>query len=188
MTKWEIAPLHKVALFLFPKFKRLSILPISIASDVPQLVREMLRQMRFRNGHARTVTVSDHQYTDVDAYQPSSSKQRRIGNADQFAFDLDHYLDQPEECADDIESEVTRYMQADFSSQDQFFAKDQVGSFSILKFWHEQKQYLFPCVAELARYILSTPCSSAASERLFSCAGRDAGCMKNDEIGLGVIH
>ena len=62
----------------------------------------MVRQTRFKNCHARTFTVSDHQYIDVVAYQPRSSKHRRIENAYEFAFDLDHYLDQPEEFEDDI--------------------------------------------------------------------------------------
>ena len=62
-------------------------------------------------------------------------------------------------------------MTADFSDQEQYYTKDCVGAFNILKFWNEQKQS-FPNFAKFARCILSIPCSSAASERLFSCAGR----------------
>ena len=142
-------------------------MPSHCAIEVPQLVNNLLLQCRFRNTLADRLQ-DNHRY-NIDVCRPTSSKHPRFDN--EFALDVDDYVDQPAECSNQLNSEISKYVTADFSDQEQYYIKDCVGAFNILKFWNEQKQS-FRNLAKLARCILSIPCSSAASEQLFSCAGR----------------
>ena len=108
----------------------------------------------------------DHAYVNL---QPTSSK--RLQYNDELALDLDAYVDHPPEIPEGDEVEIWQYINDNFSGKEDFYSKDQVESFDILKFWNSQKQ-TFPNLSRLACCILAIPCSSAASEHLFSCAGR----------------
>ena len=53
----------------------------------------------------------------------------------------------------------------------------------ILKWW-KNHQSILPNLAELAKSVLTIPCSSAKSERVFSCAGNIATKKKKDCLQL----
>ena len=67
--KWNDFDLHKVALFCFPKFKSLSVLPASMKEEVIQLVQSMLSDPKFNKDDVDDYTatsqgtsVADHNY------------------------------------------------------------------------------------------------------------------------------
>ena len=155
---------HKVALFLFPKFKSMSILPSFCHGHVHDLVRRLLQTQDFSG--AQSDATSDHCYVT----EPSTKK-RKSDHVEHksYALQLDEYVDkvQDRDCTD----EVARYVEADFSFNDSASCKDHVVDFHVLKFWEEQK-VSYPKLAKLARWILAIPPSSASSERVFSCSGR----------------
>ena len=157
--KWPQLGLFKLALFCFPKFKSLSILPVSEREEVVHEVYATLSEL-ISNEEASTSTalsINDHSYGVLQ------SKRKKVD----YALDVSGFEDEPPK---DENDEVMKYMAADFSADD-YYSELHVGNFDILKFWDQQK-FVFPKLSKLAHYLLSIPCSSAASERLFSCAGR----------------
>ena len=145
--KWLDMDLHKVALFCFPKFKSLSILPTtSMRKDVIELVQRMLLDPKFADDNViATIIVDDHNYETANKRSKTD-----------YAMDFCDFAD--------------KYLHADFSGED-FDADGHIGNFDVIKFWKEKTNQC-PKLAKLARYVLSIPCSSAASERIFSCASR----------------
>ena len=155
--KWIDFDLHKVALFCFPKFKSLSILPVAMQSDVIRLVQSMLHDPKFGDDDVTTTSAADdHSY--------ETAKRRKTD----YALDFGDFADAPND--EEVSDEITKYLHADFSEED-FDAEGHIGNFDVLKFWKE-KSAQYPKLAKLARYVLSIPCSSAASELIFSCASR----------------
>ena len=68
--KWQDTSFHKVALFLFPKFKSMSILPSSCHGHVHDLVRRLLQTQDFSG--AQSDATSDHCYVT----EPSTKKRK----------------------------------------------------------------------------------------------------------------
>nr|CAB3236372.1 uncharacterized protein zf(bed)-1 [Phallusia mammillata] len=158
-SKWPSLDTYKIALFLFPKFKSLSVLPVECAVEVPNLVREKLDvNQSSSNSGFQPMLSSDHTYQNV------TQKKRKFD----FALDFNDYADTPN--TEQTYDEVTKYIHADFSSECTTGA-NHLGGFDVIKFWNQQSS-LFPKLAKFAKSVLSTPCSSASSERVFSCAAR----------------
>ena len=118
------------------------------------LVRSMLEEDALHSGSERS---SLHQ--DDHCYQESKRSKT------DYALDLDDYAD-----VDHDLDEISKYVGSNFSSME-YHAEGCIGGFDVIKFWHDQSS-AFPKLSKLARQIFSIPCSSASSERVFSCAGR----------------
>jgi len=162
-NKWPDTDFHKIALFLFPKFKSMSILHPSCVEHVHNLVRRMLRREDFIMSELKT--NANHCYCSE---QPPAKKNK--GSHDKpYAWELSEYVDLPSD--HDNSDEVSRYIAADFSFNDSASCQDHIGGCNVLKFWQEQK-VSYPKLAKLARWILSIPASSTSSESVFSCTGR----------------
>ena len=165
--KWIDYKLYKIALFLFPKFKSMSILTETNAQGVPDMVRLMLKEKNFQ------LSVDNEVSTEADCtihLAPPHKKPKMCLGVD-YALELNEYADTIPECDTD---EVTRYIQANFSSEASASQKHHFGGggADVFKFWMEN-QSTYPKLSKLARWVLSVPASSASSERVFSCACRD---------------
>ena len=164
--KWIDYKLYKIALFLFPKFKSMSILTETNAQGVPDMVRLMLKEKNFQ------LSVDNEVSTEADCtiHLAPRHKKPKMCLGVEYALELNEYADTVPECDTD---EVTRYIQANFSSEASASQKHHSGGGGgdVLKFWMEN-QSTYPKLSKLARWVLSVPASSASSERVFSCAGR----------------
>ena len=126
--------------------------------DVIELVQRMLLDPKFSDDNViATISVDDHNYETANKRSKTD-----------YAMDFCNFADEPNDEAGS--DEITKYLHADFSGED-FDADGHIGNFDVLKFWKE-KTNQYPKLAKLARYVLCIPCSSAASERIFSCASR----------------
>ena len=80
--KWNDFDLHKVALFCFPKFKSLSVLPASMKEEVIQLVQSMLSDPKFNKDDVDDYTATS-QGTSVADHNYQKAKRRKTD----FALD-----------------------------------------------------------------------------------------------------
>ena len=117
--------LYKVALFCFPKFKSLSILPIaSMRNDVLKRVKSMLSDPKFGDSEVvATISTDDHHY-----------EKAKCSKTD-YAMDFGDFADEPND--EETSDEITKYLYADFSGED-FGAEGHINNFDVLKFWKEK--------------------------------------------------
>lgn len=181
--KFSTGIYHKVAVFLCPMFKKLSVFPEESRSQVLSAVRQFISDFpeppelptsscTVRPGDKRTMesqAKSDHAYVPV------------AKRANRFAEFEDH-----DETIDERDDEVAVYMMTNFS-----YPAEQ--SFDPLMFWRDNSKQ-FPKLAHVARGVFSCPASSSASERAFSLAGfiyskRRGGHMNSSTLeALSFLH
>jgi hAT family C-terminal dimerisation region len=155
--KFKPDKMHYAALFLHPNFKSLRMLTILQRVQATTLIDTLFREEERRQAAVDASVVNARAGTpEVD--DPPIVQQNGLG---QFAEFMD-VVNATDEVQPD---ELVRYTEMKAPSVD----ADQ--GIDILLFWKEH-QNEFPLLAKVARRILAIPASSAASERLFSRAGR----------------
>ena len=142
--KWIDYNLYKIALFLFPKFKSMSILTKAGAQDVPSVVRSILKEENFRS-LVDNETNFEHCYNSQLALPCKMSK--TCSGAD-YVLELNEYADAAPEYEID---EVEKYILVDFSGDAiaNPSQKEHTGGFDILNFWKEH-QIKYPKLSKLA--------------------------------------
>lgn len=187
--KLVIGTYHKVAIFLCPMFKKLSMFPENMRAEVLNCVRQAIEDLpdppcnadqkqptavgKAGVGEKRKppseLTLGDHEYTGP------------MKKANKFAEFEDN-----EDINHDNEDEVAVYISTNFS----YPAEE---SFNPLLFWKDNAKQ-FPKLAHVARCIFACPAASSASERAFSLAGviyskRRGGTMNRETLeALCFLH
>ena len=159
-NKFEITPLHKLALFLNPKFKSLN----AFKEDEKVMIKKLASD--YISSLVPSINVcSDSIGEDDHSYAPPS-KVRIVSNIDDEFFEWQDDTEHKES-----NSEVENYVKAVF--EDEFtnscFVQDRL---DLLKFWSSTTlKTKYPKLSRVALGILSIPASSSSSERSFSLAG-----------------
>jgi hypothetical protein len=147
VQKIKVNILHKVALFLWPKFNKLRMMsPVDIA-EVHAHVRTLLLSVE----EDAAATVSAMSST---GFTPPAARPR-------MDSDFAEWENQDDDNEPD-EDEVAMYNSQRHTMDDDRY---------LLKWW-KVNGLVYPKLARLARSILCIPASSSSSERVFSAAGR----------------
>ena len=150
-------PLHKVALFLNPKFKSMAALDNPEREEVIALVKCLLQILKM----PACVQRNDHTYAPPPAKIP-----RQFSIDDEF----DEWQDISGTRSD--EHEVDRYKSIVFEESDTNKFLGETRELDLLKFWSSTSmKEKFPRLSCIALGVLSIPASSSSSERAFSCSG-----------------
>lgn len=164
--KLVIGTYHKVAIFLCPMFKKLTMFPEDMRANVLNCVRQAIGDLpdppcnpdqeqpatvgKIGVGEKRKppsdLTLGDHEYTGP------------MKNVNNFAEFEDN-----DDISHDDEDEVAVYISTSFSYPGE-------ESFNPLVFWKDNSKR-FPKLAHVARCVFACPAASSASERAFSLAG-----------------
>uniref|UniRef100_A0AAV2K1C2 HAT C-terminal dimerisation domain-containing protein n=1 Tax=Knipowitschia caucasica TaxID=637954 RepID=A0AAV2K1C2_KNICA len=155
MKKIQIQPVHKIAIFLWPKFNQLRMFTLAERSDIQQQVRIQIN--RFRTGEdARRQEQSTQSGSGAVAAAAGPAPKRRA---------LAEFEDAWENVR--VDNEDTDEIQVYLSLNPTMEADGR----DLLSWW-KQHETTLPLLARLARMVFSVPASSSSSERAFSAAGR----------------
>lgn len=143
LQKIKVNMLHKVALFLWPKFNKLRMKSPEEISEVHTHVRTLLLPMD-----------EDAAAAGSTGFTPPAARPRT--DSDFAEWENQDQDNEPEE------DEVAVY-----NSQRHTMDDDR----DLLKWW-KVNELIYPKLARLARSVLCIPASSSSSERVFSAAGR----------------
>ena len=162
--KFLIFPIHKLALFLNPKFKSLRILSPSEKAEVHNLARSLISHLSDSEAlpNASASNSSHLQQQNDHTYMPPQKKSL-------LSID-DEFLDW-QDCDDVVTGSVDEVLAYErYIFEDDFtnvFFHDR--KFDILQFWSSSLvKAKFPKLCRIASGVLSIPASSASSERAFS--------------------
>ena len=144
--KIKVDMLHKVALFLWPKFSKLRMMSVAEISEVHVYARTLL--LPLEDGAAGAAAAESTGLT------PPAARPRR-----------DAVFAEWENQDDDIDQDDDEV--AKYNSQRHVMEDDR----DLLKWW-KLNGLVYPKLVRLARSILCIPASSSSSERIFSAAGR----------------
>lgn len=149
-SKFQLSEEHEIAVFLWPKFKMLKMFSQDSGerSRIIKNIEKKLLELETKDNELNTTTII--QINVDDSNRPSSSM---------FSEWEDSLTDH--DIHERYKKELKNYREESFD----------VGDDHILDFWSKQMAR-YPYLSKLARQILSTPTSSASSERSFSVAGR----------------
>lgn len=161
--KFEIQNLHKLALFMNPKFKALLAFPEKDRLEVQMYAEELLLSI---TGLEEVESSTEHEISGSDHTYDTENNKKKICIDDDFP----HWQNNTVR-GNDSDNEVRVYAKAAFDEDMvERFCCD--SGFDILKFWlSADMKHRFPRLSRLALGILSVPASSASSERAFSAAG-----------------
>uniref|UniRef100_A0A1A8EL94 BED-type domain-containing protein n=2 Tax=Nothobranchius korthausae TaxID=1143690 RepID=A0A1A8EL94_9TELE len=159
-NKIEIQLLHKIAIFLWPKFNQLRMFTPTERIDIHQHVRIQIN--RFREGK-----VAAARWQEQTTGQSDGSSAAAAGPAPKRRA-----LEEFEKAWENVreESEDTDEVQFYLSLNPTMEADGR----DLLSWW-KQHETTLPLLARLARMVFSVPASSSSSERTFSAAGRVIG-------------
>lgn len=143
--KFIINKTHEIACFLWPKFKKLKMVPEEIERKriiINNVKLELLKiEMTLNEGHVDSETIQD-----------------TVQSKSQF-FEWEDDVPKPTQSYEqELENYCNEYVDLNFDT-------------NIFDFWKSQGNK-FSLLSRLAHQILCIPASSASSERVFSCAGR----------------
>ena len=166
--KFEITAIHKLALFLHPKFKSMRALQESERNEVFNIARNFLSEFSVSSRNASSCSTQTQLSLD-HTYNAQGHQNKSVSNID------DEFLEWQDCCVETVNfdlDEVTCYMEAVFNNELTNRFSSVNGIFNILEFWSSPKIVeIFPLLHKLALGILSFPSFSASSERLFNICG-----------------
>jgi len=150
-------PLHKVALIVNPKFKRMTALGNPEREEVIALINCLLQILKMPS----CVQRNDHTYAPPPAKIPRQ-------------FSIDDEFDEWQDISGtrSEEHEVDWYKTIVFEESDTNKFLGETRELDLLKFWSSASmKEKFPRLSCIALGVLSIPASNASSERAFSCSG-----------------
>ena len=147
--RMSIDNLHKIAVILDPNFKKMKFLPHSERNEIKHQILLMMME-----AGKEIKSKQDHENKD----QSSNSKKQFLSH-DIFKDFMDD-SDLSDEDDKSIECQLNSYINEKIKNL----------PVDICEYWNNQTSY--PTLKKLAQQILSIPASSAASERIFSSAGK----------------
>uniref|UniRef100_A0A1A8LDQ2 BED-type domain-containing protein n=1 Tax=Nothobranchius pienaari TaxID=704102 RepID=A0A1A8LDQ2_9TELE len=156
----EIQPLHKIAIFLWPKFNQLRMFNPAERTDIQQHVRILIN--RFREGEvaaARRQEQATGQSDGSSAAAAGPAPKRRA--LEEFEKAWENVSEESED-ADEVQFYLSLNPTMEADGRD-------------LLSWWKQHETTLPLLARLARMVFSVPASRSSSERAFSAAGRAIG-------------
>lgn len=160
---FEINKYHKMAIFLHPKMKSLKILNDrteidSVHAEINNLISAYSKKIKDENTNVTDrKSIPSYESMEIICKKNPAKKQKIKCNISDFE-DTDE--------SDNEISELERYI----ALKPGKFRDSDGNQTDVLKWWHTNEAN-FPLLSRIAKFILSIPASSAASERDFSSAG-----------------
>ncbi|OCU00242.1 hypothetical protein XELAEV_18006023mg [Xenopus laevis] len=166
--KFHMHMLHKIAVFLHPKLKSLKLLNTdeditNVLNEVRRLVAEIQDRVEEDREHHEVQLILENSNRPpaaagpVAAAVPPSRKKKIHLKIYQMLRTL-------------VPDEVQSYCDLKISNPKSSSSSSKSEDFNLLHWWGEHSP-VFPCLAQLARFVLSIPATSTPSERDFSTAG-----------------
>lgn len=149
--EFPMTNLHKIAVFLDPRFKSLKFMTQDDKTNVINMVSKMISS---DEGDANIMTFGEENDTKSTIIKTANSTSGVSDNTDSTKY-LIEYMDIVEE-RDETHDEVDMYMNLKFND---------IYSTNILEFW--ESRYDLPHLRQLARDILCIPASAIVSEKHF---------------------
>ncbi len=151
--KVQIQQLHKLAIYLWPKFNLLRMFCETERDAILQDAKSWIASYRATGGN---VTEEPAREVTSDTLPPAGKK-RTLSDFELEWENVAHFDD------DTAVDEVQIYLNLTPSSKE-YDDRDLLG-------WWSQHEKAIPLLSRLARHVLSIPASSSSSERVFSTAG-----------------
>lgn len=151
---FPMTSVHKIAVFLDPRFKSLKFMSREEKANVINMVSKMLTADDTGNNVIAFNDESDSPKTGINSSGTQNPSQ--ISDCADSTKYLIEYMDINEE-RDDTHDEIESYLNLKFND---------IYSANILEFW--ESRYDLPQLRQLAKEILCIPATSIASERIFS--------------------
>lgn len=147
--------LHKIAVFLDPRFKSLKIMNHEDKANVLNMINKMISSEDSDNNVMTFGEENEYKRNSAQQSNKTNSSVVAGDNADSSKY-LIEYMDIVEE-RDETHDEVELYMNLKFND---------IYSTNILEFW--EARYDLPHLRQLAREILCIPASGVVSEKIFT--------------------
>lgn len=149
---FPIENIHKIAVFLDPRFKSLKFMTADEKTNVIGLVSKMISA---EDSSANAIALKEEIALSSRDASSLNSTSLQADNADSTKF-LIEYMDDSEE-QDGINDEIKTYLDTKYNN---------IYSSNIIEFW--SKRYDLPQLRQLAKDVLCIPAAAVINEKLFS--------------------
>lgn len=146
---FPIENIHKIAVFLDPRFKSLKFM----SSDEKTTVINLVSKMISSDDSSNNATISLKEELSTNNARSTSNATEDNSDSNKFLME---YMDDSEE-QDGINDEIKTYLDTKYNN---------IYSTNIIEFWG--KRYDLPQLRQLSKDILCIPASSMINERIFS--------------------